>query len=65
MAINSITNSVAAQQASTYTAAKTDYTKKKKARAAQRQIPVSYMRRVLIRHPAQLQRKPITHLSTS
>ena len=29
MAINSITNSVAAQQASTYTAAKTDYTKKK------------------------------------
>ena len=64
MAINSITNSVAAQQASTYTAAKTDYTKKK-ARAAQRQIPVSYMRRVLIRHPAQLQRKPITHLSTS
>lgn len=64
MAINSITNSVAAQQASTYTAAKTDYTEKK-ARAAQRQIPVSYMRRVLIRHPAQLQRKPITHLSTS
>ena len=64
MAINSITNSVAAQQASTYTAAKTDYTKKK-ARTAQRQIPVSYMRRVLIRHPAQLQRKPITHLSTS
>ena len=29
MAINSITNSVAAQQASTYTAAKTDYTEKK------------------------------------
>ena len=29
MAINCITNSVAAQQASTYTAAKTDYTKKK------------------------------------
>ena len=29
MAINSITNSVAAQQASTYTAANTDYTKKK------------------------------------
>lgn len=29
MAINSITNSVAAQRASTYTAAKTDYTKKK------------------------------------
>lgn len=29
MAINSITNSVAAQQASTYTATKTDYTKKK------------------------------------
>lgn len=29
MAINSITNSVAAQQASTYTTAKTDYTKKK------------------------------------
>ena len=29
MAINSMTNSVAAQQASTYTAAKTDYTKKK------------------------------------
>ncbi len=29
MAINSITNSVAAQQASTYTAAKTDYTKEK------------------------------------
>lgn len=29
MAINSITNSMAAQQASTYTAAKTDYTKKK------------------------------------
>ena len=29
MAINSITNSVAAQQASTYTAAKTDYTDKK------------------------------------
>ena len=29
MAINSITNSVAAQQASTYTAAKTDHTEKK------------------------------------
>ena len=29
MAINSITNSVAAQQASTYTSAKTDYTEKK------------------------------------
>ena len=29
MAINSITNSVAAQQASTYTATKTDYTEKK------------------------------------
>lgn len=29
MAINSITNSIAAQQASTYTAAKTDYTEKK------------------------------------
>ena len=56
------TNSVAAQQASTYTAAKTDHTEKR-VRAAQRPIPVSYMRRVPVRHPARLQRRPITHLS--
>lgn len=42
MAINSITNSVAAQQASTYTAAKTDYTKKKSESSAKTDTGVVY-----------------------
>lgn len=42
MAINSITNSVAAQQASTYTAAKTDYTKKKSESSTKTDTSVVY-----------------------
>lgn len=42
MAINSITNSVAAQQASTYTAAKTDYTEKKSESSAKIDTGVVY-----------------------
>lgn len=42
MAINSITNSVAAQQASTYTAAKTDYTEKKSESSAKTDTGVVY-----------------------
>ena len=42
MAINSITNSVAAQQASTYTAAKTDYTEKKSERSTKTDTGVVY-----------------------
>lgn len=42
MAINSITNSVAAQQASTYTAAKTDYTKKKSVSSTKTDTGVVY-----------------------
>ena len=42
MAINSITNSVAAQQASTYTAAKTDYTKKKSESSTKTATGVEY-----------------------
>ena len=42
MAINSITNSVAAQQASTYTAAKTDYTKKKSESSTKAETGVVY-----------------------
>ena len=42
MAINSITNSVAAQQASTYTTAKTDYTEKKSESSAKTDTGVVY-----------------------
>lgn len=42
MAINSITNSVAAQQASTYTAAKTDYTEKKSESSTKTDTSVVY-----------------------
>ena len=42
MAINSITNSVAAQQASTYTAAKTDHTEKKCERSTKTDTGVVY-----------------------
>ena len=42
MAINSITNSVAAQQASTYTAAKTDYTEKKSENSTKTDTGVVY-----------------------
>ena len=42
MAINSITNSVAAQQASTYTAAKTDHTEKKSERSTKTDTGVVY-----------------------
>ena len=42
MALNSITNSVAAQQASTYTAAKTDYTEKKSESSAKTDTGVVY-----------------------
>ena len=42
MAINSITNSVAAQQASTYTAAKTDYTETKSDSSAKTDTGVVY-----------------------
>lgn len=42
MAINSITNSVAAQQASTYTATKTDYTEKKSESSTKADIGVVY-----------------------
>ena len=44
MAINSITNSVAAQQASTYTAAKTDYTKKKSESSTKTDTGVVYQK---------------------
>ena len=42
MAINSITNSVAAQQASTYTATKTDYTEKKSESSTKTDTGVGY-----------------------
>ena len=42
MAINSITNSVATQQASTYTAAKTDHTEKKSERSTKTDTGVVY-----------------------
>ena len=42
MAINSITNSVAAQQASTYTAAKTDHTEKKSESSTKTETGVVY-----------------------
>ena len=42
MAINSITNSVAAQQASTYTAAKTDHTEKKRESSTKTDTGVVY-----------------------
>ena len=45
MAINSITNSVAAQQASTYTATKTDYTEKKSESSTKTDTGVVYEKR--------------------